>query len=120
VALSAGFQRWLFALALSKWPQRMASVHVSQRWLSLRGSHDDGTATTRRQTTMTTTTTKTTRIMARVLTTMKMMTMMTMETTMMTKTMMKTMKTTTTTTMTTKTKRQEEAWQQDKQYPVTL
>jgi hypothetical protein len=50
LALSAGpqpgSQRWLSALALSAWPQREASARVSQRWLSLRGSHDDGTATT--------------------------------------------------------------------------
>jgi hypothetical protein len=46
LALSASSQRWLSALALSTLPQRVASVHVSQCWLSLRGSHDDGTATT--------------------------------------------------------------------------
>jgi hypothetical protein len=46
LALSAGSQRWLSALALSTWTQRVASARVSQRWLSLRGSHDDGTATT--------------------------------------------------------------------------
>ncbi len=45
LALSAGSQRWLSALALSAWPQRVASACVSQRWLSSRGSHDDGTAT---------------------------------------------------------------------------
>jgi hypothetical protein len=45
LALSAGSQRWLSALALSAWPQCMASVRVSQHWLSSSGSHDDGTAT---------------------------------------------------------------------------
>jgi hypothetical protein len=44
LALSAGTQRWLSAQALSAWPQRVALVPVSQRWLSSRGSHDDGTA----------------------------------------------------------------------------
>ncbi len=46
LALSAGSQPWLSALALSAWPQRVTSARVSQRWLSSRGSHDDGTAMT--------------------------------------------------------------------------
>jgi hypothetical protein len=40
-----GSQR-LSALALSAWPQRVASAHVSQHWLTSRGSHDDGTVMT--------------------------------------------------------------------------